>query len=227
MQRTTSKLMQKIPGSFALRHYLLHARHFKRPLRSSSPCFSPLLVTNCLFRAQCLWPLDATDDFEGLCLPTSDPRVMAAAATPLPMEPSGHELHRPPSSLPLRHQPMPPPPTRGAHSFGGDSEASEELQRISNMLFQPSPACSPHLGPTSMPMAPGTMRLPSVGGSLPPSAQSTPARSSHPAEALGGDAGPDSAFELPPAAGGQGLADFVPASLAARRPQPINNHPTR
>jgi hypothetical protein len=42
MQRTTSKLMQKIPGSFALRHYLLHARHFT----ANGHCAPHLLVSH-------------------------------------------------------------------------------------------------------------------------------------------------------------------------------------
>ena len=149
--------------------------------------FSSLLLP------QCLWPLDVTDDLENLCVPASDPRV-AAGAGPLPADSTGYYFHPPP--LPAQAQPpMPPPPTRGAHSFGADSDAADELQHISNMLFQPSPACSPHIGP-SPGMGPGVMRLPSIGGSLPTSVQSTPARGA----TAGSDMGVDP-FELPPALG--------------------------
>ena len=158
---------------------------------------------------QCLWPLDVADDVDGLCVPASDPRVIAASATPLAPEPTGHHS-QPPSVPQQQHPPMPPPPTRGLQSFGHDSDTSDELQHISNMLFQPSPACSPHLGPSPS-MGPGMMRLPSIGGSLPTSVQSTPARGA----TLGADVGLP-AFELPPSAVGPEL----PAALAARRPLP-------
>ena len=91
-------------------------------------------------RAQCPWPLDAADDIDQFCLPAADPLVTRSlSATHVDIS-----------------QPQPPAAT------AQDSSASDELQHISNMLFQPSPACSPSMHGV------GVWRLPS-GDSLPPS----------------------------------------------------------
>lgn len=90
-----------------------------------------------------------------------------------------------------------------------DSGGSDELQRIGNMLLQPSPACSPYLH-----AAPTPLRLPSVD-SLPSSTLLAPA-------AIGGQQHLLPAFELPAAVDDAPAPFFAtagaPPPAAARGP---------
>ena len=175
---------------------------FSSALADTSHFLPAFLSPPCDLCAQCLWPLNMIDDIDTLCLPASDPRVEASSAVPLeaPQAPAA------PQQQHLQHL-MPPPPTHGTTSFGAESDASDELQRMSNVLFQPSPACSPYV--TAQP-PPAMLRLPSVD-SLPPSTYLGPAGSTGrlPADMFTSDS--LTAFELPPPAANH---------IAAHRPRP-------
>ena len=109
---------------------------------------SHFCVSSCRFSfAQCPWPLDVADDVDELCVSAADPRVCRQLATN-----EGGAL-----------QPLPPP---AAVQQDSSNSASDELQHISNMLFQPSPAITPACSPSMHGV--GVWHLPS-GDSLPPS----------------------------------------------------------
>ena len=101
-------------------------------------------------RVQCIWPLDAVDDVDSLCLPADDQRVLRRGTCRVPADPS---------------IPDEPRPVQRA-SFEVD-----ELQQFSNALFRPSPACSPAICGVSG----YQMRLP-TGDSVPSSSILAPSR---------------------------------------------------
>ena len=68
-----------------------------------------------------------------------------------------------------------------------DASSEDELQRVSTLLLQPSPVCSPAIHGLSS----ATLRLP-TGDSLPPSSHLGPSHAEHEAASMG-------SFELPPA----------------------------
>ena len=97
-------------------------RALRRPETTSQPlthfCFFGI---HFLSASQCVWPLDVVGEIDEVCLPASDPRVKSFTAAA------------------AAHEPELPPPAAQQQV----SSSSDELQHISNMLFQPSPACSP------------------------------------------------------------------------------------
>ena len=97
-------------------------RALRRPETTSQPlthfCFFGI---HFLSASQCVWPLDVVGEIDEVCLPASDPRVKSFTAAV------------------AAHEPELPPPAAQQQV----SSSSDELQHISNMLFQPSPACSP------------------------------------------------------------------------------------
>jgi len=139
---------------------------------------------------ECAWPLDEADDIDAYCFPATDGRVIrhAAAARQQQLVQQQHQQQRVREACGAQSSAMllstssqamlPPPVHRGA------SSELDELQRISNMLLQPSPACSPAVHPG----APTLHQLPSVD-SLPSSSLLAP--SQHEMAMA--------AFELPPA----------------------------
>ena len=165
-------------GPFALflpRIALCHPSHHV-DMRVTDLCVSVCLCP------QCLWPLGDIDDLDAVCLPVSDPRVRrwrqsalsgslhadaqmtgndgnsgatAMSASSLQLGGLSHSANSPSAAAAL--------PTV-ARDPSAESDPDLELQRISNMLLQPSPACSPALAATAW-----LPRLP-TGDSLPPSA---------------------------------------------------------
>ena len=94
----------------------------RRPDTATQPfAHSCFVAIDFLSALQCVWPLDVVGEIDEVCLPASDPRVRSSTAAA------------------AAHEPELPPPAAQQQV----SNSSDELQHISNMLFQPSPACSP------------------------------------------------------------------------------------
>ena len=188
-----------------------------------------LCVSVCLC-PQCLWPLGDIDDLDAVCLPVSDPRVRrwrqsalsgslhadaqmtgndgnggatAMSASSLQLGGLSHSANSPSAAAAL--------PTV-ARDPSAESDPDLELQRISNMLLQPSPACSPALAATAWPL-----RLP-TGDSLPPSASLGPTGGTNPVPA-------DiwAAFELPPAAAVNPAAGILSNDFVAERTHDVED----
>lgn len=136
----------------------------------------------------CLWPLDASQGLQ--CLPISDPRVLKSCQ---------------PSTSAIISEAVPAQASLGAlaaaSSASLEAESWAELQRISNVLFQPSPACSPAVHGL---LPPWSSHVP-MCDSLPPSTALGPAHTvmEHEGAAFG-------MFELPPAASPSAAAPAVP-----------------
>lgn len=150
-----------------------------------------------------MWPLDVVDDLEMVCLPATDLQVLRRGTSSILADPS----------LPL----APELPRLLPQESGSEVD---ELQHISNVLFQPSPAvtpaCSPAIHGLAHPLsgvsAIGAAHHLPTGESLPSSSCVGPTRSEHEASIA--------EFQLPPTVSmAPPLATGSPRSAARSLPR--------
>ena len=166
--------------------------------------------------SQCAWPLDAVDDIATLVLPTNDPRITChTSATTAAVTSAGilgksltaaTASSQQASFFAMPHRMQREPSTSspgGALVMQRDSTTEvDELQQLSSLLMQSSPACSPAMW---------AQQLPGLD-SLPPSTTLGPTQSDMP--------GPMT-FQLPPAM--PPLTGAQPSSTVSELPNGVRH----